>query len=175
MSEPELTHLDEGGRPRMVDVGDKETTDRRAVARGRLALARPGWEALQQPAGSGKGDPLAVAQVAAVQAAKRCADWIPLAHPLPLAGVQVAWRQHRRARVLEVEVEVRVRARTGVEMEALCAVSAALLTAYDMLKAVDRGMLVGPIWLARKEGGRSGAVSFEDPPLRSLRQMRGQG
>lgn len=175
MSKARLTHLDEGGRPRMVDVGDKEPTDRRAVARGRLALGKPGWEALQQPSGVGKGDPLVVAQVAAVQAAKRCADWIPLAHPLPLEGVQVAWKQHRRARVLEVEVEVRVRARTGVEMEALCAASAALLTAYDMLKAVDRGMLVGPIWLSRKEGGRSGEARYEDPAVRSLRQLRGDG
>lgn len=159
----DLTHMDATGRPRMVDVGDKPITARRAIAAGRLSLGTAGWKALSS--GAGKGDPLAVAQVAAVQAAKRTGDWIPMAHPLPLSGVEVAWKRRARARVLEVEVTVRVDARTGVEMEALTACSAALLTVYDMLKAVDRGMVVGPVWLRRKEGGRSGTTEFPDPAL----------
>jgi cyclic pyranopterin phosphate synthase len=149
----------------MVDVGDKPETDRVAVARGRIALSKPGWKALGAEAGAGKGDPLTVAHVAAVTAAKRTGEWIPLAHPLALTGVEVGWRRHARVRVLEVEVEVRTRGRTGVEMEALTACSAALLTVYDMLKAVDRGMRLGPLWLVRKSGGRSGTLDFEDPPL----------
>jgi cyclic pyranopterin phosphate synthase len=159
-----LTHLDPSGRPRMVDVGDKPITARRAVAAGRLSLTMAGWKTLRA-GGVGKGDPLAVAQIAAVQAAKRTADWIPLAHPLALSGVEVRWRQHAKQRVLEVEVAVRVEGRTGVEMEALTACSAALLTVVDMLKAVDRGMVIGPVWLRRKEGGRSGSLRFEDPAL----------
>jgi cyclic pyranopterin phosphate synthase len=149
----------------MVDVGDKEARDRRATARGRLQLSTAGWRALGDPRGSGKGDPLACAQVAAVQGAKRCGEWIPMAHPLPLTGVEVRWRRHARRRILEVEVEVRTISRTGVEMEALTAVSAALLTVYDMLKAADRAMVLGPVWLSRKEGGLSGVFTAEDPPL----------
>ncbi len=160
-----LTHLDAQGLPRMVDVSAKSVTARRAIARGRLSMSASGWQALASPEGTGKGSPLAVAHVAAVQAAKRTADWIPLAHPLPIAGVEVAWTQHDALHVLEVAVAVTVDARTGVEMEALTACSAALLTVYDMLKAVDRGMRVGPIWLARKEGGRSGLIENPDPPL----------
>lgn len=160
-----LTHLDGGGRPRMVDVGDKPETDRAAVARGRLALARSGWTALGTATGTGKGDALAVAQIAAVQAVKRTADWIPLAHPLPVSGVEIGWKRHERARVLEVEVAVRTRGRTGVEMEALTGASAALLTVYDMLKAADRGMRLGPVWLVSKSGGRRGTLEFEAPPL----------
>ncbi len=160
-----LTHLDAEGRPRMVDVSDKLASDRRAKARGRLQLSSAGWQALSNPVGAGKGDPLVVAQVAAVQAAKRCADWIPMAHPLSLSSVDVSWRRRARSKILEVEVVVRVHERTGVEMEALTAVSAALLTVYDMLKAVDRGMQIGPIWLAEKSGGRSGSRNFDDPPL----------
>jgi len=165
MSDGELSHLDEAGRPRMVDVGAKEVTARVAVAAGRLQCSQAGWEALQRPGGVGKGDPQAVAQIAAVQAAKRTADWIPLAHPLPLDGVNVGWQLHEAARVVQIEVEVRVRARTGVEMEALTAVSAGLLALYDMLKAVDRAMVIGPIWLRTKTGGKSGRFEAEDPPL----------
>jgi cyclic pyranopterin phosphate synthase len=163
--ERELTHLDEEGRARMVDVTDKPKTDRRAVARGRIAFSRAGWRALDSAAGTGKGDALAVAQVSAVQAAKRTGDWIPLAHPLPLTSVEVRWKRRGRSRVLEVEVGVRTHGRTGVEMEALTAVSAALLTVYDMLKAADHGMRIGPVWLSGKSGGRRGTLAFEDPPL----------
>jgi cyclic pyranopterin phosphate synthase len=121
--------------------------------------------ALRAEGGAGKGDPLGVAQVAAVQAAKKTGEWIPMAHPLPLTAVEVEWKLRQRRRIVEVQVEVRTIARTGVEMEALTAVSAALLTVYDMLKAVDRAMCIGPIWLSRKEGGRSGTLRFPDPSL----------
>ncbi len=160
-----MSHLDASGRPRMVDVGDKPATDRSALAKGRIQLSTPAWKALQSPTGTGKGDPLQVAQVAAIQAAKRTGEFIPLAHPLPLRAVELSWKKRTRARVLEVLVKVRAFGPTGVEMEALTAVSAALLTVYDMLKAVDRGMVVGPIWLSRKEGGQSGLCHFDDPPL----------
>jgi cyclic pyranopterin phosphate synthase len=162
MSE-DSSHLDATGRPRMVDVGDKSPSDRRATARGRLTCSQSGWTALHATAGAGKGDALAVAQLAAIQAAKRCADWIPLAHPLPLDGVEVRWREDASRRELELEVQVRVHARTGVEMEALAAVSAGLLTVYDMLKSVDRGLWIGPIWLSHKAGGRSGEFRRDDP------------
>jgi cyclic pyranopterin phosphate synthase len=108
---------------------------------------------------------LATAQVAAVQACKRCADWIPMAHPLPLTSVDVGWTRHPEAKILEIEVEVGVTARTGAEMEALTGVSCGLLTVYDMLKAVDRAMILGPIWLAKKQGGVGGSLQFDDPPL----------
>jgi cyclic pyranopterin phosphate synthase len=160
-----VSHLDSSGRSRMVDVGDKPVSDRRALAKGRIRLSAAAWKALQNPLGSGKGDPLHVAQVAAIQAAKRTGEFIPLAHPLPLRGVEVNWKKRARSRVLEVAVRVRTIGPTGVEMEALTAVSAALLTVYDMLKAVDRGMTIGPIWLSRKEGGQSGLCRFDDPPL----------
>lgn len=160
-----LSHLDSSGRPRMVDVGDKASSDRRAIAKGRIRLSAGAWKALLTPEGTGKGDTLSVAQVAAIQAAKRTGEFIPLAHPLPLRGVEVSWKKRRQLRILEVSVRVRTIGPTGVEMEALAAVSAALLTVYDMLKAVDRGMVMGPIWLSRKEGGRSGLCRFDDPPL----------
>lgn len=163
-SDPQsLDHFDDQGRPRMVDVGEKPISDRRAVARGRLHLSDNGWKALQNPAESLKGEVLPVAQVAAVQAAKRSSEWIPLAHPLPLTGVEVRWEKDGQTRILRIEVEVRTIARTGVEMEALTAVAAGLLTVYDMLKGVDRSMVLGPIWLHRKEGGRSGLHRYEDP------------
>jgi len=159
-----LNHFDEDGRARMVDVTGKAESHRRAVARGRLHLSAEGWRALGRSTQEGKGDAIAVAQVAAVQAAKRTGEWIPLAHPLPLGAVEVRWKRDEGRRVLEAEVEVRTFARTGVEMEALTAVSAALLTVYDMLKAADRAMVLGPVWLHAKEGGRSGAHRYEDPP-----------
>jgi len=158
-----LNHFDASGRPRMVDVGGKEISLRRAIACGRLHLSAAGWSALEQPEGAGKGDPIPVAQVAAIQAAKRCSDWIPMAHPLQLSGVEASWGRNESERWVELRVQVSVAAQTGVEMEALCAVSAGLLTLYDMLKAADRGMWIGPVWLMRKEGGRSGV--FERPEL----------
>lgn len=172
---PALTHIDARGRPRMVDVTAKPPTLRRAVARGRLQLSAAGWRALRATQGAGKGDPLTVAHVAAVAAAKRTGEWIPLAHPLPIEAVDVTWTKSPRARVLQVEVAVGLRGSTGVEMEALTACAAALLCVYDMLKAVDRGMVIGPLWLAAKSGGRSGAFRFVDPPMGMARRRGGAG
>ncbi|MEX0892143.1 MAG: cyclic pyranopterin monophosphate synthase MoaC [Gemmatimonadota bacterium] len=150
-----FTHLDERGRPRMVDVGAKEATRRTAVAEGRL-ITEPATVALLQEGGGPKGDALAVARVAGIQGAKHTADLIPLCHPLPLDRVEVEVEADPALPGVRVRATASATARTGVEMEALSAVSAALLTAYDMLKSLDRGMRIEGIQLLRKEGGRSG-------------------
>lgn len=151
-----LTHLDEAGAARMVDVSAKAVTVREAVAEGRIVML-PATLALIEAGAVAKGDVLAVARLAGIMAAKRTAELIPLCHPLPLSGVEV---------VLEFEgdgVRVTATARTthttGVEMEALTAVTVALLTIYDMAKAVDRGMTIEGVRLLAKSGGRSGAWS----------------
>ena len=153
-----LTHFDGAGRARMVDVGGKEETERVAVASGRVAM-RPETTALIREGRAAKGDVLAVAQVAAVMGAKRTPELIPMCHPLMLTRVDVSFKVSED----EVGIEARVatRGRTGVEMEALTAVSTAALTIYDMLKAVDRGMVIGDIRLEHKEGGRSGIWNRE--------------
>lgn len=142
-----LTHVDERGDARMVEVGDKPVSRREATAEGWVALSSEALAAVVERTAK-KGDVLGVAQVAGIQAAKRTADWIPLCHPLPLTGIDV--RLAVDGPRVRCEATVRTEARTGVEMEALTAVSAALLTVYDMLKAVDRRMEVGPIRLVRK-------------------------
>jgi len=149
----ELTHLDKAGNSRMVEVGNKPLTAREAVAEGFIRMSEETLALLR--AGSvTKGDVLAVAQLAGIQASKRTADLIPLCHPIPLTGVEV------KLEIVEGGVSVRACARahwrTGVEMEALTAVSATLLTLYDMVKAVDRSMEMGTIRLLEKRGGRSG-------------------
>jgi cyclic pyranopterin monophosphate synthase len=156
-----LTHLDAAGAPRMVDVSEKQATVREAAAEGRLRLSRAALDALRAGAGP-KGDVLAVARLAGIQAAKRTADLIPLCHPLPLAGVEVEVAVEEEVPALRVVAVARVTGPTGVEMEALTAVAVALLTAYDMLKAVDRGMRIEGIRLLRKSGGRSGAWSADE-------------
>src|SRR5947209_2895924 len=148
-----LTHLDESGRARMVDVSDKDITRREATARAVVSM-QPETARLIAEGGVAKGDVLAVAQVAGVMAAKRTPDLIPLCHPLPITGVDM--RFELRGEQLEIQATVRVTGRTGVEMEALTAVSAAALTVYDMCKAVDRGMSIGDIELLHKAGGKSG-------------------
>lgn len=150
-----LTHIDADGNARMVDVGDKEVRARRAVARGSIDVGDHAWTALTSGHNK-KGDVLAVAQLAGIQAAKRTADWIPLCHPLPLSGVDVSVSLDEDTRRVVARATVRTEWKTGVEMEALCAVSAALLTVYDMLKAVDKGMRIRAIELVEKSGGRSG-------------------
>ena len=170
MSGDGLTHLDAEGRAHMVDVGAKEVTLRECVARAELHLA-PETLARLLDGRMPKGDVLATARIAGIQAAKRTADWIPLAHPLPLESVAVEFAPapapgaDGRAR-LGVEVRVRAHARTGVEMEALVAASAAGLTVYDMCKAVDRGMTLEGIRLVRKRGGRSGPWERPGEPER---------
>ena len=150
-----LTHLDATGRPVMVDVGDKAETERVAEAVGVL-ITDPATLDLIERGESPKGDPLIVAQLAGIQAAKRTAELIPLCHQLPLTKVDVQLEVDRALPGLRARALAKVVARTGVEMEALTAVTVALLTVYDMLKAVDRSMRIDNIRLTRKTGGRSG-------------------
>ncbi len=157
---PELTHFDEQGGARMVDVSEKPATLRRAVARGHVRMA-PATLALVTGGTAAKGDVLGVARLAGIMAAKRTADLIPLCHPLALSRVAVDLKADPDAGRVLIEAEVATTGPTGVEMEALTAVSVAALTVYDMLKAVDRGMVIGEVRLALKEGGKSGR--FEAP------------
>jgi cyclic pyranopterin phosphate synthase len=148
-----LTHIDAEGRARMVDVSDKAETDREAVAEGFVRLA-PETLALALSGQARKGDVRAVAEIAGVMAAKRTSDLIPLCHPLDIAKAEVAVEAVDGR--LRVTARVRTTGRTGVEMEALTAVSVACLTLYDMLKAADRGMVIEDVRLLAKSGGRSG-------------------
>lgn len=149
------THLDAQGTPRMVDVGDKPITARRAVAEAWLRM-RPEVLAALLDAGGPKGDVLVVARLAGVAAAKRTAELIPLAHPIPLDVVEVVPSADRDAGTLTFRAEVRATARTGVEMEALTAAAVAALTAYDMAKALQRDIVIELVRLLEKSGGRSG-------------------
>ena len=151
----ELTHVDDEGRVRMVDVGGKADTERVAVAKGEVAM-RPETLRLIAEKGVPKGDVLAVAQVAGIMAAKRTPDLIPLCHTLLLTQVDVGLRIDEAASRIEITATVRSRGKTGVEMEALTAVSVAALTVYDMAKAVEKTMRIGNIQLVRKSGGKSG-------------------
>ncbi|HVU87778.1 MAG TPA: cyclic pyranopterin monophosphate synthase MoaC [Pirellulales bacterium] len=150
----ELTHFDADGASRMVDVGGKDVTARMARASGQVRMARDTL-ALIRDRRVAKGDVLEVARLAGIMAAKRTSDLIPLCHPLGLDSVEVAF-SFPDAETVAIEATTRVTARTGVEMEALAAVSIAALTIYDMCKAVDRGMQIGAICLEEKQGGRSG-------------------
>ena len=150
-----LSHLDARGRVRMVDVGGKPTTARTATARGRLFLQRATLRLLESGEHP-KGDAIAAAHLAGVMAAKRTADLIPLAHPLTLDGVDMSFGLDRATPAVDIEATVRSRGRTGVEMEALTAVTVAALTLYDMLKAADRSMVIGEVALWEKRGGRRG-------------------
>ena len=150
-----LTHLDETGRARMVDVGEKPETERIAIAKGEITM-RPETLRLIAEKGLPKGDVLAVAQIGGIMAAKRTPDLIPLCHPIPLTQVDVAFETDEAHSRIVITATVRSRSRTGVEMEALTAVSVAALTIYDMVKAVDRTMRIGNIRLVYKSGGKSG-------------------
>jgi len=150
----DLTHFDDRGSSRMVDVSAKAETDRTAVASG-LVRMEPATLSLILGGRAGKGDVIAVARLAGIMAAKRTGDLIPLCHSLGLDAVAVDF-EPVGDRTLRVTAAVKVRGRTGVEMEALTAVSVAALTVYDMCKAVDRGMVIGEILLEEKSGGRSG-------------------
>ena len=150
-----LSHIGPQGRVRMVDVGAKAVTARVAVARGRVFMHRDTL-ALLRDGRTPKGDVLTTAHLAGVMAAKRTADFIPLAHTLTLDGVDLAFSLDEESASIGIEARVRARGRTGVEMEALTAVTVAGLTLYDMLKAVDRGMVMGEIAVWEKRGGRSG-------------------
>ncbi|MBA2439073.1 MAG: cyclic pyranopterin monophosphate synthase MoaC [Thermoleophilaceae bacterium] len=150
----ELSHLDESGRARMVDVGGKEVTDRRAVARGTVRMA-PETAALVKRGDMPKGDVASVARIAGIQAAKRTAELIPLCHPLQLSLVDVLIEVDAAAGEVALTAEARTSGRTGVEMEAMTACAVAALTVYDMVKGVERGVEVGPIALTEKTGGQT--------------------
>jgi molybdenum cofactor biosynthesis protein MoaC len=150
-----LTHLDGSGRAGMVDVGEKQTTPRRAVARGRVTLNAEAYEQLRDNR-LAKGDALSVARLAGIQAAKRTAEWIPLCHTVPLDHLEVLIELDDASCAAQVTAEAAARWTTGVEMEALVAVSAACLALYDMAKSVDRAITIDGVQLVRKSGGRSG-------------------
>jgi len=155
---PDLSHLDAEGRARMVDVSDKATTTREATARGRVVM-QPETLALIVEGRVPKGDVLAVARIAGIMAAKHTHELIPLCHPLPLTDIEVRFQPSDSA--LEIEATVRTTAQTGVEMEALTAVSVAALTVYDMCKAAERTMRIEDVRLVAKSGGRSGDYRAE--------------
>jgi cyclic pyranopterin monophosphate synthase len=155
---PNLSHVDDQGRVRMVDTGSKEVTSRRAVASARVLMARGTVAALREHR-TPKGDPLETARLAGIMAAKRTSDLIPLCHPLPITHIDVQARLNDDGVWLEAEVSTN--AQTGVEMEALTAVSVAALTVYDMCKALEKGMTITDVRLESKTGGKSGDYSRE--------------
>ncbi len=157
----ELTHLDETGRVHMVDVGAKADSERVAVARA-VVLMQPETLALIRDGNLKKGDVLTTARLAGIMAAKRTSELIPLCHPLLLTQVEVSLQLNPAASCVEIEATVRVRGKTGVEMEALTAVTVAGLTVYDMAKAVDRGMRLTDVRLVAKSGGQSGTYKADE-------------
>jgi len=155
----ELSHFNGQGRARMVDVSDKDVTTRIAVAKTTVTM-HPDTLTRIHEGKIGKGDVLAVAQVAAIMAAKKTSDWIPMCHPLSLTGVNVEFSDNAKDE-LYIETTVKTTGKTGVEMEALTAASAAALTVYDMCKALQKDMVIGPTLLVSKSGGKSGDYIHE--------------
>lgn len=157
-----LSHIDEKGRARMVDISAKPDTERVALARGRVVM-KPSTLRLIGEGGIPKGDVLSVAQIAGIMAAKNTPNLIPMCHPLLLTGISVDFSLDPEAGVIEITATVKTTGKTGVEMEALTAVTGSALTIYDMCKAVDRGMRIQDVRLVRKSGGKSGTIELEDP------------
>ena len=157
----QFTHVDPAGNARMVDVSEKDVTHRTAVAEGFITMSPPCF-AMVKEGRAKKGDVLGVAQVAGIQGAKETSRLIPLCHGLNLTGLWVTFTLHPDTREIEARCTAQCDGKTGVEMEALTGVSVALLTVYDMCKALDKGMVLGPIHLVEKEGGRSGHFRFEE-------------
>jgi cyclic pyranopterin monophosphate synthase len=153
-----LTHLDDNGQARMVDVSAKDVTTRQATARGRIVMTAETLAMITEGRAK-KGDVLAAARIAGIMAAKKTHELIPLCHPLLISGVSVDFMPDAKAGSIEVEATVKVEGKTGVEMEALTAVSVACLTIYDMCKSADRAMRIGDIRLVEKSGGKSGHYS----------------
>jgi cyclic pyranopterin phosphate synthase len=154
----DLTHFDERGNARMVDVGDKDVTERVATAKASVVM-QPATLALIRDKKAAKGDVLAVAQLAGIMAAKKTSDLIPLCHPLALSSVQVTLSLDEQRNAVDIEATCKLKGKTGVEMEALTAASVAALTVYDMCKAVDRGMVIDQVKLLHKSGGKSGTFN----------------
>lgn len=150
-----LTHLDKQGRAKMVDVSEKPVTRREAIARGSVHMKAETLKMIQDRKVP-KGDVLCVSRIAGISAAKKTAELIPMCHPLNISSVKMEFNVDDRNDKIDIEAEVKVTGQTGVEMEALTAVSAAALTIYDMCKAVDKGMVISEIMLMEKRGGRSG-------------------
>ena len=157
---PEPTHFDAEGNVRMVDVSRKAATERVAIAKGTVAM-KPATLKMIKQGETAKGDVLAVSQMAGIMAAKQTSHLIPLCHPLPITSVSVEFKLHEESALVDITATVKTTAQTGVEMEALTAVAVAALTIYDMCKAVDRGMRIESIRLARKSGGKSGEIILE--------------
>ncbi|OCA88701.1 molybdenum cofactor biosynthesis protein C [Bacillus sp. FJAT-27225] len=158
----EFTHFNEEGRARMVDVSDKPETLRTAVAYSSILVNNEIYERITNNQMK-KGDVLAVAQVAAIMAAKKTSEIIPMCHPIPLTGVDITfqWENDEEGYRLKIAAAVKTKGNTGVEMEALTAASACALTVYDMCKAVDKGMIIGPTYLMEKTGGKNGDFKRE--------------
>jgi cyclic pyranopterin phosphate synthase len=150
-----FTHFDKAGNARMVDVSDKPVTKREAVARGLVSMKKSTLELIKNSKVS-KGDVLGVARVAGIMAAKRTSELIPMCHPLNVASVEIYFNIDSKNSKIYIESKAKITGSTGVEMEALTAVSVAALTIYDMCKAVDRGMIISDIMLVEKRGGKSG-------------------
>jgi cyclic pyranopterin phosphate synthase len=155
MTDGKLSHLDEQGNARMVDVGDKSDTDRVAVAQGVVKMAPQTLELIRSGKAK-KGDVPTVAKVAAIQAAKKTSELIPMCHPIPIVGIEMAFEPDEDIPGIRLQATVRSTGKTGVEMEALTAVSVGLLTIYDMAKAADRGMEIQGVCLLEKRGGQRG-------------------
>ncbi|NCU17832.1 cyclic pyranopterin monophosphate synthase MoaC [Pallidibacillus pasinlerensis] len=159
----EFTHFNEHGRAKMVDISDKKETARRAVACSSIQMSKEVYENITELKNK-KGDVLAVAQVAGIMGAKQTANVIPMCHPIPITGVDLTFRwekKENKQHELHIEAEVKTKGSTGVEMEALTAASITALTVYDMCKAVDKGMVIGPTYLLEKSGGKSGDFKRE--------------
>src|SRR3954464_9210526 len=165
-----LSHVDARGRVKMVDVGGKPVTDREAVARGSISMSRAALRLVRSGAMK-KGDPLQAARLAGIMAAKQTSALIPLCHPLPISSVNVELARTRTG--YDIEARVRTTAQTGVEMEALTAVAVAALTVYDMVKAVDKTMVIGSVRLMSKTGGRGGAYTRQEG--RNAGRQEGKG
>lgn len=155
-----LSHFDESGKAAMVDVSDKAETTRIAVAKGSIRMA-PETLALIKQGTAEKGDVLGIARVAGIMAAKRTHDLIPLCHPLPLTKVSIDFDLNEEGSAVDITATTKVTGKTGVEMEALTAASIAALTIYDMVKAADKKMVIGQIYVATKQGGKSGSHAFD--------------
>ncbi len=158
----ELTHFDEKGNAVMVDVGEKADTERKAIAKGRIQVSRECFAAIRDRTAK-KGNVLAVAQIAGIMAAKKTPDLIPLCHLLNLTNAEIDFKLLEESFEVEAICTVRCFGKTGVEMEALTGVSVALLTIYDMCKAMDKSMVIGGIYLHKKTGGKSGAIENGAP------------
>jgi cyclic pyranopterin phosphate synthase len=152
----DLTHVDKDGKARMVDVSEKKETDRTAKARGRVIMSQKTYETIRKGAGP-KGDIFTVAKIAGIMAAKKTHELIPLCHPLPITHIDVSYEFADKESAVEIISTVKTKGQTGVEMEALTCVAVTALTIYDMCKAIDKGIELGPFYLLEKSGGKSGS------------------